>query len=75
MKCCALLLSLLLCLGLTGCAPAEVEIPAMPVQAAEAAEPPKPPPRGAAVLRAGPCARLYLFQKPGKEASHADPSI
>ena len=38
MKCCALLLSLLLCLGLTGCAPAEVEIPAMPVQAAEAAE-------------------------------------
>lgn len=38
MKCCALLLSLLLCLGLTGCVPAEVEIPAMPVQAAEAAE-------------------------------------
>ena len=39
MKCCALLLSLLLCLGLTGCAPAEVEIPAMPVQAAETIEP------------------------------------
>lgn len=42
MKCCALLLSLLLCLGLTGCAPAEVEIPAMPVQAAEAAEAEEP---------------------------------
>ena len=39
MKRCALLLSLLLCLGLTGCAPAEVEIPAMPVQAAETIEP------------------------------------
>ena len=38
MKCCALLLALLLCLGLTGWAPAEVEIPAMPVQAAEAEE-------------------------------------
>ena len=25
MKCCALLLSLLLCLGLTGCVPAEVD--------------------------------------------------
>lgn len=46
------------------------------VRPAEAAEPPKPPPpEGAAVLRAGPCARLYPFQKPGKEASHADPSI
>ena len=43
MNCCALLLSLLLCLGLTGCAPAEVEIPAMPVQAAEAAEEEEPP--------------------------------
>ena len=42
MKCCALLLSLLLCLGLTGCVPAEVEIPAMPVQAAEAAEAEEP---------------------------------
>lgn len=42
MKCCALLLSLLLCLGLTGCAPAEVEIPAMPVQAAEAEEAEEP---------------------------------
>ncbi len=39
MKRCALLLSLLLCLGLTGCAPAETEIPAMPVQAAETIEP------------------------------------
>ena len=41
MKRCALLLSLLLCLGLTGCAPAttEAEIPAMPVHAAEAIEP------------------------------------
>ena len=39
MKCCALLLSLLLCLGLTGCAPTETEIPAMPVQAAETIEP------------------------------------
>ena len=42
MKCCALLLSLLLCLGLTGCAPTEIEIPAMPVQAAEAAEAEEP---------------------------------
>ena len=39
MKRCALLLSLLLCLGLTGCAPTETEIPAMPVQAAETIEP------------------------------------
>lgn len=38
MKRCVLLLSLLFGLGLTGCAPAEIEVPAMPVQAAEAAE-------------------------------------
>ena len=39
MKRCALLLSLLLCLGLTGCSPTEAEVPAMPVQAAEAIGP------------------------------------
>ena len=42
MKRCALLLSLLFCLGLTGCAPVEAEIPAMPVQAAEAVTPGEP---------------------------------
>ena len=73
MKCCALLLSLLLCLGLTGCAPAEVEIPAIPVQAAEAAEPPKPPPRRGR-LSCGPGLALACIYSKSQERRPAMPT-